>query len=116
MTPALNRGFLLIFSFLVLSAIAPVAEASSPDGNGSISGQVLDTGGGVIQQVTVTLRNQETGVEQSTSTDLVGAFRFEDLPSAPYYFEYRKEELSECRPGDSLISQPEPYGGSHLEV
>ena len=93
MTPALNRGFLLIFSFLVLSAIAPVAEASSPDGNGSISGQVLDTGGGVIQQVTVTLRNQETGVEQSTSTDLVGAFRFEDLPSAPYYLSTEKKNF-----------------------
>ena len=93
MTPALNRGFLLIFSFLVISAIAPVAEASSPDGNGSISGRVLDSMGGVIQQVTVTLRNQETGVEQSTSTDPVGAFRFEDLPSAPYYLSTEKKNF-----------------------
>ncbi len=93
MTPALNRGFLLIFSLLVLSASAPVTEASSLDGNGSISGRVLDTGGRVIQQVTVTLRNQETGVEQSTSTDLVGAFRFEDLPSAPYYLSTEKKNF-----------------------
>jgi len=86
-----NNRYFLIFSFLILSAIAPVAEAASADGKGSISGRVFDTGGGVIQQVTVTLRNQETGIEQSTSTDPVGAFRFEDLPAAPYYLSTEKK-------------------------
>ncbi len=87
-----NRSF-LILGFLVLSVIAPVVEASFPDGNGSISGRVLDSRGGVIQQVTVTLRNQETGIEQSVSTDPWGAFRFEDLPSAPYYLSTEKKNF-----------------------
>ena len=93
MTPALNRGCLLIFSVLALPVIAPTAEASSLDGNGSVSGRVLDSRGGVIQQVAVTLRNQETGIEQIVSTDLVGAFRFEDLPSAPYYLSTEKKNF-----------------------
>ena len=93
MIPALNRGCLLIFSFLALSAIAPTAEASSPDGNGSISGRVLDSMGGVIQQVTVSLRNQETGIEQGVSTDLSGVFRFEDLSAAPYYLSTKKKNF-----------------------
>ncbi len=88
-----QRVSLVIFCFLILSLIAPTAEASSLDGNGSIAGRVLDSGGGIIQQVTVTLRNQETGVEQSTSTDPVGAFRFEDLPSAPYYLSTEKKNF-----------------------
>ena len=81
MTFGVNSRYSLIFSFLILSAITLVAGASSSDGHGSISGRVLDTGGGVIQQVTVTLRNQETGIKQSVSTDPAGAFRFEDLPA-----------------------------------
>ena len=93
MTPGVNSRYFLIFSFLVLPAIAPVAEASFPDGNGSISGRVLDSRGGVIQQVKVTLRNQETGIAQSVSTDLSGAFRFEDLPSAPYYLSTEKKNF-----------------------
>ena len=91
MTFGVNSRYSLIFSFLILSAITPVSGASSSDGHGSISGRVLDTGGGVIQQVTVTLRNQETGIEQSVSTDPAGAFRFEDLPAALYYLSSEKE-------------------------
>ena len=91
MTFGVNSRYSLIFSFLILSALTPVAGASSSDGYGSISGRVLDTGGGVIQQVTVTLRNQETGIEQSVSTDPAGAFRFEDLPAALYYLSSEKE-------------------------
>ena len=93
MPPGVNNRYFLILNLLVLSAIAAVAEASFPDGNGSISGRVLDSRGGVIQQVAVTLRNQETGIEQSVSTDLSGAFRFEDLPSAPYYLSTGKKNF-----------------------
>jgi hypothetical protein len=75
--PGVNNRCFLILNFLVWSVIAPFAEASLPDGNGSVSGRVLDSRGGVIQQVTITLRNQETGLEQSLDTDPWGTFQFE---------------------------------------
>ena len=93
MKPVQSRGCLLIFTFLALSAVVPAAESSSWDGSGSISGRIVDTGGGVIPQVTVTLRDQETGLEQSVSTDQLGAFRFEDLPPAPYYLSTEKKNF-----------------------
>ena len=93
MPPGVNSKYFLLLNFLVLSAIAPIAEASLPDGNGSISGRVFDSREGVIQQVVLTLRNQETGIEQSVSTDFSGAFRFEGLPSGPYYLSTEKKNF-----------------------
>ena len=92
MRPVESRWGLLIFSFLALSAVV-LAQPSSWDGSGSISGRIIDSRGGVIHQVTVTLRDQETGLERSVNTDLPGTFQFEALPPALYYLSTEKENF-----------------------
>ncbi len=93
MRPVVSRWCLVIFSFLALSVVVLAAQPSSGDGSGFISGRIIDSRGGVIHQVTVTLRDQETGLEQSVSTDEIGTFQFEDLPAGPYYLSTEKENF-----------------------
>ncbi len=48
----------------------------------SIEGTVTDPSGAVVPNTTVTLKNEETGVMQTTQTQDSGYFRFTSLPSA----------------------------------
>ncbi|MCZ6877873.1 MAG: TonB-dependent receptor [Acidobacteria bacterium] len=89
----MSRWCLVIFSFLALSAVVLAAKPSSWDDSGSISGRIVDSRGGVIQQVTVTLRDQETGIEESVNTDSLGTFQFEALHPALYYLSTEKENF-----------------------
>ncbi len=93
MKPVEGRWGLFIFCFLALSAVVLPAQPSASDGSGSLSGRIVDSRGGVIHQVTVTLRDQETGFERSLNTDLLGTFRFETLPPALYYLSTEKENF-----------------------
>ena len=77
MKPVEGRWGLFIFCFLAPSAVVLSAQPSASDGSGSLSGRIVDSRGGVIHQVTVTLRDQETGFERSLNTDLLGTFQFE---------------------------------------
>lgn len=43
---------------------------------GSLSGTVLDASGAAVPNARITLRNQNTGVENPTSTSDAGLFRF----------------------------------------
>ncbi len=93
MRPVKSRGCLFIFSFLALSAVVLAAEPSSSNGSGSISGRILDSGGGVVSQVTVTLRDENTGIERNVITDEIGTFQFEALQPALYYLSTEKENF-----------------------
>ena len=88
-----SRRCLFILTFLALTAVVSGAESSSSDGRGSISGRIFDSGGGVIHQVTVTLKNQETAIQLSMTTDEVGTFRFEELQPATYYLSTEKKNF-----------------------
>ena len=54
---------------------------------GSISGTVLDPSGAVIPEVTVVIRNLETGLRQTTTTNSDGFFTLSALPSGHYQIE-----------------------------
>jgi hypothetical protein len=66
----------LSMAFLLLAAVAP---ARAQGGDGQISGTMKDAQGGVLPGVTVTLRNQATGVVRTTVTETDGTFRFPAL-------------------------------------
>jgi outer membrane receptor protein involved in Fe transport len=68
---------LLIFLFLI--AIGLSHPAAGQGGTGVITGTVTDAQGGVLPGVTVTLRNQETGVTRTTVTEADGSYRFPAL-------------------------------------
>jgi carboxypeptidase family protein/TonB-dependent receptor-like protein len=64
-----------LFSFLFLIALATPAFAQSQAANGAIEGTIVDSSGGVLPGVTVTLTNIDTGAERSVVTNDKGLYR-----------------------------------------
>jgi Fe(3+) dicitrate transport protein len=81
-----------LFIFLILTTTLGVAQTRTAAA-GSISGRIFDSGGGVIQEVRVTLRNQDTEVQLAAITDELGTYRFENLPVASYYLSTEKKNF-----------------------
>ena len=71
--------FSVLLLFPVLSAIA--------DTGGSISGTVKDSTGGVVPNITVTVRNVDTSVQQTVNTNADGHYVFPTLPVGRYDIE-----------------------------
>src|SRR5258705_484769 len=76
-------------SFLVLSVIALLFAASARAyGQGgttsSIAGRVVDSTGGVVPGVTVTVKNNETGQVTVVLTNTAGTFSVPSLRPGPY--------------------------------
>jgi hypothetical protein len=75
-----RRIVLSCVTLLVLLVSCPLwAQFTS-----SIEGTVTDPSGAVVPTTTVTLKNEETGVMQTTQTQDSGYFRFTSLPSAVF--------------------------------
>ena len=73
---------LLVVLALVLFPLTVFAQSQAT--TGVIEGTVVDTSGGAIPGVTVTLRNTATNYEQTVITDSAGRFRGVLLPLGPY--------------------------------
>jgi hypothetical protein len=58
---------------------APGLAAGSP--TGSLAGIVKDPSGAVLPNASVTVRNDENGLSQSTTTDAQGRYQFNNLPA-----------------------------------
>jgi hypothetical protein len=56
------------------------AGAGFGAGAGGLQGVVKDTSGGVVPGATVTVRNEDSGQSQTTTTDARGIYRFYNLP------------------------------------
>src|SRR5262245_64647384 len=56
-------------------------------GTSVITGTVMDSSGGAIPSVDVTLTNQETGTNQQALTNDTGSYRFTALPPGTYRIE-----------------------------
>src|SRR5581483_4350035 len=69
-----------VISFLCTStfSIAQMAQSSS------VFGVVKDPNGAVIAGATVSIKNQETGIEQSTVTNATGNYSFVNVPIGQY--------------------------------
>jgi len=70
------------FIAVIIAAASSPARAQSV--TGSIQGTVVDSSGGVLPGVTVTISNTATGAMRTSITDSTGAFRAELLPVGPY--------------------------------
>jgi len=90
--------------FLLLGGFSTAAYAQSA-GSGSLSGTILDGKGGVIPGVSVTARNEGTGIEFPTSTNEAGLFIFPALPVGAY-------DLATEKSGFATLSQK----GIHVDV
>jgi len=72
------------FVTLLTVALAAPVFAQSQAANGSIEGTVVDTSGGVLPGVTVTITNIGTGAERAVVTNENGLFRAPLLPLGKY--------------------------------
>src|SRR5262249_12540967 len=80
-----TRGMVkCVLAALLALAIAAPAFAQSQGANGSIEGTVVDSSGGVLPGVTVTIANLDTGVERSVVTNEHGLYRAPLLPLGTY--------------------------------
>lgn len=70
----------LFAALMVLMAPAVFGQAS----DGNITGIVTDPTGAVIENADVTLRNAQTGVARTTTSDTVGTYRFQNVPVGTY--------------------------------
>jgi outer membrane receptor for ferrienterochelin and colicin len=75
-------SFLLCACALVALPAAPAHAQAHP--GGSIQGTVTDESGGVLPGVSVSIRNQKTGVVRETQSDSLGLFRAPLLPVGLY--------------------------------
>jgi hypothetical protein len=70
-------------ALIVLTTLA-AGSAAAQGGSGTISGTAKDAQGGVLPGVTVTLRNEATGVTRTTVTEADGSYRFPALNPGRY--------------------------------
>ena len=78
----LRRG-LVGFAVLCLCVLTPALRAVAQTG-AAIGGAVTDAQGGALPGVSLTLRNDDTGVTRTTTSDGAGAYRFAALPPGRY--------------------------------
>jgi hypothetical protein len=82
-------------SILLLLFMLPAVFAQTTDSN--LVGKVLDASGGVIQNATVEIQNDATGVKFSTVSGTEGQYRFLNVPVGTY-------TLTARAPGFSTLS------------
>jgi hypothetical protein len=97
MSPAVRSGlllrFLVVSMFLVFLGLA--ASSAQAQDNSSVTGVVTDASGGVISGASVTLTNTSIGYSNSTTTNSIGVYEFNNVPPAPdYSLEFSKEGFS----------------------
>src|SRR6266849_7813367 len=75
------KRFFYTFAFLILSAAVSLHAQTT---NGSIKGTISDPSGGAVAGASVTARNMDTGLTQSTSTTEAGIYSLPNLPPGRY--------------------------------
>ena len=75
--------FSLITLILVAGGLTQVS-AQSESGNAAIEGVVVDSNGGAVAGVSMTVRNEDTGLQRATTTNSGGHFSVPVLPVGRY--------------------------------
>ncbi|PYV88151.1 MAG: hypothetical protein DMG05_16010, partial [Acidobacteria bacterium] len=81
---------LVIFVFLCCAPLRLLAQYTTA----SMAGNVVDPTGAMVPDAKVTVRNTETGFEQTVSTGATGAFLFPRLPVGVYQLTVEKPGFS----------------------
>ncbi len=76
----MTRSFALLLMILAL-ALCPVLGQSI---SGNLTGTVYDATGAIVPNATVIVRNDATGVENTTTTGATGEYRISNLPAGVY--------------------------------
>ena len=84
MNPTTVRRRLVVVVMALALSLAAATPAAAQGTGGSISGTAKDAQGGVLPGVTVTLRNEATGVTRTAVTETDGSYRFPALNPGRY--------------------------------
>lgn len=79
-TPLTKLCALVACLLLITTGVFAQSQATT----GNIQGRVLDPKDAVVPGVTITVVNQQTGLEKTTTSDAEGAYRLILLPPGPY--------------------------------
>ena len=79
----MKRSLAPILSLLVVALFCASSKAQVTTA-GSISGSVTDPTGAVVASATIVVKNNETGVENTTTTSENGTFTIAQLPRGTY--------------------------------
>src|SRR5208283_169892 len=82
-------------SLLLMAVLAFIPALLFGKVTGNISGTVRDAQGAVVPAVTVTAKNTQTGVVQTTQTDAVGFYNFPALVVGTYDVTFQKAGFKE---------------------
>jgi hypothetical protein len=108
------RAYILILGLLGIAAMPTAGRAQAM---ASITGNVVDATGAVVQQATITVKSQETGATRKVSTDDSGNYRFLALPLGPQELKAEKQGFkSIIRTGVSLQVGQEAVVNFRLEL
>ena len=75
-------GLCAAIAMIAMLAVGAMAQSQATTGN--IEGRVVDPRGAVVPNASITAKNQETGLEKTTTTDGEGAYRLILLPPGLY--------------------------------
>jgi carboxypeptidase family protein/TonB-dependent receptor-like protein len=78
-----NLRALAVFAFFLYSC--PLTHAQGVGNSASITGTVLDPTGAIVPKATVEIHNVVSGLDRSTTTDIMGNFSFVNVPYNPYH-------------------------------
>ena len=92
----------IVLSTIGLLCIAPVAVVGQTS-FGSLTGTVTDGSGAVVPNVTIRVKNTETGVTSETSTDGAGLYNVPSLVPGPYTVEAEKSGFEKTLVGSVVI-------------
>jgi hypothetical protein len=82
------RGVVAALGVALVSLVLPVQAQTI---TGSISGTVVDTSGALVSGATVELKNEETGVTRTATTNETGNFVFESVQHGTYTVAVEKQ-------------------------
>jgi outer membrane receptor protein involved in Fe transport len=87
---SISNFTLSIFFIIVFCAAAAMAQTVS----GTLRGTVTDPAGARVPNATVTVRNTETGLERTVTTNEEGLYNMPYLPIGPYVVEVSRTDFS----------------------
>src|SRR5262249_40644874 len=80
----MNKSRWMVLLALVLAFASAPAFAQGNSSMSSLTGTVVDKDGGVVPGVTVTVKNDATGVSQTTTTNSAGVYSFPTMDPGTY--------------------------------
>jgi hypothetical protein len=89
----MNKRLLLFAASALLIALGSVNTAWAQGSTGMLDGQIVDSSGNGVADVSITVSNTRTGLTRNITTNAAGNFKMQ-LPPGPYSLQSSKSGLN----------------------